>query len=84
MDDTLSGWWILNKTSLSHLSYWWWPYIVSILMRMESIRQMGYMHPDGLLPPKNDWLDDGGIQEWEKQCEKLRKEKSDQEGFVNG
>ena len=77
MDETLSGWWRLNQNHLQNLSSWWWPYIVSILMRMDSVKQMSYLHPDGLLPPKSDWLDDDLIKAWEKQCEQLRKDKSE-------
>ena len=81
MDDTLSGWWTLNKNHLNQLSSWWWSYIVSLLMRMESVRQMGYLHPEGLLPPKSDWMNDDQIKSWEKECERLRKEKADREDY---
>lgn len=52
-------------------------YTISILLRMENIRQMGYLHPDGDLPPKADWLDDKRIKSWEKQCDNMRKQNSE-------
>lgn len=55
---------------------WWWVYVVSLLRRIDSIQEMGWMHPDGDLPPKSDWLRDDRLKEWKKSCDNLRKSKT--------
>ena len=82
MDGSLSGWWLLkqNQCNRDECREWWWAYVVSLLIRIDNVGKMAWMHPDRDLPPMSDWLDNKRLDEWEKQCEQLRKAKQ-QEGW---
>lgn len=78
MDGLLTGWWAGTKhlnVTRPECVQWWWVYIVNLLRRIDSIQEMGYLHPDGELPPKSDWLDNDRLKEWQKSCDELRKHK---------
>jgi len=55
---------------------WWWTLIVYLSLRVDNIQGYGVLHPDGEIPPKDTWLDDDRLKEWEKDCEKLRERKA--------